>query len=325
LLTSVVSIGIGIGPILGGFISSSLGWAYLFLIPLLTLIAIPFLNRELPEEPRRAGTVDLVGAVLVALTVGLLVLYLNLSNWQFLMGFAISLVALIWRINTAADPFIQPSLFKNMRFRNGMIVGFSLFSVVIGNFFLMPLMLHQVHHLDTRQIGMILFPGAISAVFVGPLAGSLADRKGNSFVVSIGLGLLVASMILMAVLMGISPLFIAAALFLTNAGFTLFQTAMINSVSQTLQPNEAGTGMGLFNLVSIISGAVGTALVGKLLDGGWLEVAIFPKTLLSTGFAFSNILLAFALIVVMGGIVYLRSYGGIARTPSSVGTTESQT
>jgi MFS transporter, DHA2 family, metal-tetracycline-proton antiporter len=72
-------------------------------------------------------------------------------------------------------------------------------------------------------------------------------------------------------------LLVSASLLLTNIGFTLFQTAMMNSVSQTLAPLEAGTGMGLFNLVSIISEAAGTALVGKLLDGGWLEVAILPS------------------------------------------------
>ena len=52
-ITSTVSFGIGVGPVVGGFVSGSLHWAYLFLIPLFTLISIPFFNRELPQEPRR--------------------------------------------------------------------------------------------------------------------------------------------------------------------------------------------------------------------------------------------------------------------------------
>jgi MFS transporter, DHA2 family, metal-tetracycline-proton antiporter len=107
-------------------------------------------------------------------------------------------------------------------------------------------------------------------------------------------------------------------LLLTNIGFTLFQTAMMNSVSQTLAPLEAGTGMGLFNLVSIISEAAGTALVGKLLDGGWLEVAILPSVGLAKGFAYSKILFVFALTVVLGGVVYLRSYGQRAPERSAI-------
>jgi MFS transporter, DHA2 family, metal-tetracycline-proton antiporter len=308
LLTSTVSVGIGIGPIVGGFVSATIGWAYLFLIPLFTLLAIPFLNGELPQETRREGAVDLAGAVLVALTVGSLVLYLNISVWYYLVAFVVFLLLLIWRIYTAPDPFITPSLFRNVRFRNGVIVGFALFSVVIGNFFLVPLMLHDVHHLDSSQIGLLLFPGAISAVAFGPIAGNLADRRGNSFVVTIGLVLLTASLVSIALVLSVSPLLVGVALLLTNIGFTLFQTAMVNSVSQTLPEQEAGTGMGLYNLVTIISGAVGTALVGKILDGGWLDRAIVPSNGLTNGYAYSNISLIFSLIVVLGGSFYLYSF-----------------
>lgn len=308
LLTSTVSVGIGIGPIIGGFVSGSIGWAYLFLIPAFTLLAIPFLNGELPHEPRREGAVDLIGAVFVALTVGSLVLYLNISVWYYLVAFVVFLLLLIWRIYTAPEPFITPSLFRNVRFRNGVIVGFALFSVVIGNFFLVPLMLHDVHHLDSSQIGLLLFPGAISAVAFGPIAGNLADRRGNSFVVTIGLVLLTASLVSIALVLGVSPLLVGAALLLTNIGFTLFQTAMVNSVSQTLPEQEAGTGMGLYNLVTIISGAVGTALVGKILDGGWLDRAVVPTNGLTNGYAYSNISLIFSLVVILGGSFYLYSF-----------------
>lgn len=315
LLTSTVSVGIGLGPIVGGFVSGALGWAYLFLIPLLSLVALPFLNRLLPNEPRREGSIDYVGAVLVALTVGTLVLYLNISEWYYLLAFIGFLAGFLVRISTAAEPFIKPSLFRNGKFRSGLIVGFSLFSVVIGSFFLIPLMLNNVYQLDTSQIGLLLFPGAISAVFFGPIAGTLADRRGNIFVVMIGLLLLSSSMVIMSLLLGLSPLVVGGALLLTNIGFTLFQTAMINSVSQTLPEHDAGTGMGLFNLVSIISGAVGTALVGKILDGGWLDVALFPTISRANSFTYSNVFLAFAVIVVLGGALYFNSYRNPAPKP----------
>lgn len=103
-----------------------------------------------------------------------------------------------------------------------------------------------------EKIGLLLFPGAISAVFFGPIAGTLADRRGNTFVVLIGLLLLTARMVVMALLLGLSALVVGAALLLTNIGFTMFQIALVNSVSQTLPDHETGTG---------------TALVGKVLAG----------------------------------------------------------
>ncbi len=308
LITSVVSLGIGIGPVIGGFISASLHWSYLFLIPLLMLIAIPFLVKELPDEPRREGRIDIPGAVLVALTVGLFVVYLNFSQWYYLLGFVFFLVVFIYHILTDPEPFIQPALFRNIKFRNGVIVGFSLFSIVIGILFLIPLMLHEVYTLNTRQIGLVLFPGAISAVFFGSYGGRLADRKGNNYVVRIGLISLITSILLMSIFLSLSFYLIAFALLLTYIGFSFIQTAMINSVSQTLHENETGVGMGVFNLVGTISGALGTALAGKILDRKWFEFGIFPTVSNPRGYAYSNILLVFSFVIFLGGMLYFYSF-----------------
>ncbi|MGO9411257.1 MAG: MFS transporter [Spirochaetia bacterium] len=322
-ITSTVSFAIGLGPVLGGLVSGALSWAYLFLVPMLMLISLPFFGKELPHEPRRLGTVDVIGAALIALTVGALIVYLNFSRLSFLAAFLGLLALFILRIRTARDPFIKPSLFMNARFRSGVIVGFCLFSIVIGTLFLIPLMLSDVHHLTTSQIGLILFPGAISSVVFGPIAGTLSDRRGNSFVVAIGLALLVASSIIMSVLLSVSALIVAAALLLTYVGFSLFQTAMINAVSLTLAEHETGVGMGLFNLVSIISGAVGTALVGKILTGGWLDFPILAIRTAAKGYGYSNVMLAFSVVVILGGILYLRAYRGVGTvTPLKQSTFE---
>ena len=308
LIMSTVSFGIGLGPVIGGFVSGSLHWSFLFLIPLLTLVSVPFFLKGLPREQRRSGGLDLVGAALMALAVGSLVLCLDLGAWYYLAAFVLFLGAFVLRIRSASEPFIEPALFRNVKFRDGVIVAFSLFSVVIGILFLVPLMLHSVHSLSTSQIGLVLFPGAISSVAFGPLGGSLADRRGNSFVVALGLGLLIAAMVSMSFLLGLSPLFVAAALLPIYIGFSLFQTAMANGVSQTLTAGETGVGMGLFNLVGIVSGAVGTAAVGKILEGRWLDFALLPGAAPPSARAYANLLLLFSLVVAAGGALYLRSY-----------------
>ncbi len=315
-ITSTVSLAIGLGPVLGGLVSGSLHWSYLFLVPLLMLVSVPFFSRELPKEPRREGRLDLPGAALIALTVGALIVFLNFSRWYYLAAFLGLLFLFIVRIRTAADPFIKPSLFSNRRFRSGVIVGFCLFSIVIGTIFLIPLMLNDVHHLGATQIGLILFPGAISSVVFGPIAGTLSDRKGSTFVVAIGLALLVASIVLMSTLLGVSPLPVARALLLTYVGFSLVQTAMINAVSQTLAEEETGIGMGLFNLVGILSGAVGTALVGKILTGRWLDFSLLPLATMNRGREYSNLMLAFAVVVILGGVLYLRSFRDARSAPA---------
>jgi DHA2 family metal-tetracycline-proton antiporter-like MFS transporter len=316
LITSTVSLGIGIGPVIGGLVSGAMHWYYLFLIPLLMLVALPFLMKALPNEPRRQGKVDIIGAILVAITVGFFVVFLNFSEWYYFIAFVSFLSVFIVRILRIPDPFINPLLFRNVKFRNGVIVGFSLFSIVIGILFLIPLMLHEVYHLNTGQIGFVLFPGAISSVFFGPMGGTLADRKGNNFVVVIGLLLLVISIILMSFLLSISVYVITVSLLLTYVGFSFFQTAMINSVSQTLSEQETGVGMGLFNLVATLSGAVGTAVAGRILDGKWFEFVLLPTVSKPRDSAYSNILLLFLIIMILGGILYLYSFRNVAAVKS---------
>ncbi len=303
-ITSIVSVSIGVGPVIGGFVSGNLNWAMLFLIPLLTLIALPKLRRYIPEEQSKPGHIDAVGAVLVSLTVGLLVLYLNLMMPVLLAGFVVSAIAMtLWMVK-AANPFIDAKVFSNRKFRNGIFVGMTMFSAVLGSFFLIPLMLTEVYGMDTQHIGLLLFPGAISAVFMGPKAGAMADKKGNAYVASIGVLLLAGSLVMLSTMLAISSWVVMVAMLGNYVGFTMFQTAMINSVSQTLEAEQSGIGMGIFNLISIVSGALGTTLVGRILDGHWLDTGLLLFSANAHGFVYSDITAVLALVVLASGWVF---------------------
>jgi DHA2 family metal-tetracycline-proton antiporter-like MFS transporter len=307
LITSVVSLAIGFGPVIGGAVSSSLNWSYLFLIPVLILVALPFIDRILGPEARRNGSLDLPGAFLTALSIASLIAFLNLGSWEFLAAFAVLGILFALRMRTASNPFIEPKLLANRGFRSGLLAAFSLFAIVIGVIFMIPLLLSKVHGLGTAQIGLALFPGAISSVIFGPIAGRLADKRGSGSVIAAGLSLLVTGILAMALFLSLSPLVIAASMLLVYVGFALFQTAMVDAISQTLPPEEMGVGMGLFNLVGVLSGAIGTAIVGMALDSGRLDFAILPFGAPSRGLAYGNLLLIFSVAVFLGGWAYLRA------------------
>jgi DHA2 family metal-tetracycline-proton antiporter-like MFS transporter len=284
---SVVSIALGLGPVLGGFIASTLHWTWLFLVPLATLAGIPFLRRILPDEERKPGSVDALGAGLMTLGLGSLIIWLTYPDWWWLAGGLVLTAAFVARILTAAEPFLKPDLFTNRPFRRGVVTSLFLFGVVIGFFFVLPLVLNRLDHLDTGTIGLVLFPGAISGVVFGPLGGRLADARGNRFVLAVGLSLVAVSLGAAAFLLGLSPWWLSADLLFTYIGFSFLQTGLINGVSQTLPPEETGAGMGLFNLVGILAGAVGTALVARVLETGLLGyggiLAVFAVAVAGAG------------------------------------------
>ena len=317
IITSTVAVAIGIGPAIGGFVSGVLHWSLLFAVPLFTLISIPFFRRILPREARRRGGVDVPGAVLVAGGVGSLMLYLTFASWYFLAAAGLLLAGFVVDVLTARDPFIDLALLRNSPFRKRVYVGFILFSIVIGSLFVIPLMLSSLRGLSTGTIGLVLFPGAIASAALGTLGGNLADRRGNTFVITIGLALLLASFVSLSIVLSFSVILVAAALVLMYIGFNFAQTALFNSVSQTLDEHETGVGMGLFNLVSFISGAIGTSLVGRYLEGGWLDFFHNPLVADSRALPYSNLLLVFTLLALLAGAIYLssgarRSQRGIA-------------
>lgn len=314
ILTSTVSFAIAVGPVVGGFVSSALHWTFLFIIPLFTLISIPFFRQILPEEKQKPGSVDILGAVLVAFSVAGITVFLSYPEWYFLVASVVLFIWFIAHIRRAKEPFIEPALFKNKLLRGGLIVGFLIFCTVMGIMFVIPLMLATVNDLSTSTIGLILFPGAISAVVFGTIGGNLADKKGNNFVVYIGMGLLFVSLAAIAFTVGQSPWFIAAALLPTYVGFSFIQTALANRVSLTLEVHETGVGMGLFNLISFISGAVGTALVAKLLDGGTMKFYTNPLLHTLKAVPYSNLLLIFAAVVIVSGFVYKQIFGKKVQT-----------
>jgi DHA2 family metal-tetracycline-proton antiporter-like MFS transporter len=123
-------------------------------------------------------------------------------------------------------------------------------------------------------------------------------------------------MAFLSLLLGLSPLIAAIAMVAIYIGFALFQTAMVNAISQTLPAREMGVGMGLFNLMGILSGAVGTALVGKILDSGLLDFPLL--TLTRRGFAYSNLLMLFTIISLLAAALYFRARPAKGQVPEAV-------
>ncbi len=307
VITSTVAVAIGIGPAIGGFVSGVLHWSLLFAIPLFTLIAIPFFRKILPNEQRRSGKIDVPGAVFIAGGVGSLMLYLTFGEWYYLVAALLLLAAFVADVLIAKDPFIDLGLLRNRLFRRKVYVGFLLFSIVIGSLFVIPLMLSSLRGLTTGQIGLVLFPGALFSAALGTVGGNLADRRGNTFIVTIGLSLLLASYLVLSLILSSSVILIAASLVLMYVGFNFSQTALFNSVSQTLDEHETGVGMGLFNLTSFVSGAIGTSVIGRYLEGGWLNFVHNPFVADERALPYSNLMLVLALIVIVSWAIYMGS------------------
>lgn len=172
------------GPLLGGWITETLSWPWIFYINLPVgglAAALAWSIYRHRETPRRKLPIDTLGLALVVLGVGALQLMLDGGkerDWfdsGFIIGLAIVAalalsVFVVWEW-TEKHPVVDLHLFKGRNFTVG-TVAFSLaYALFFGNVVLLPLWLQQWMGYSAFQAGMALAPVGILAIALTPVAG----------------------------------------------------------------------------------------------------------------------------------------------------------
>lgn len=310
LFTSTVSFAIAMGPVIGGYVSSYMHWSFLFLIPIFLLPTIPFFFKLLPKEEikEKKGRIDILGAFLLAIAIATLVVFCTNPQWYFLLVCILAAIWFIVHIRRVENPFVDPKLFSIAPYRTGVMIGFILFGAVMGVMFMFPIMLNSIHQLTTDKIGTLMFPGAFSAVIFGTVAGNLTSKRGSHTVFYIGFSLIIFSLLMLSGLTDKWIWYTGATLISLYIGFSFVQTAMAETVTATLPKSQIGVGMGFYGLSSFIAGAIGTAVISKLLDSQFLTVAFLPFVDMAKAHIYSNLFLFFTALICITGILYVSGF-----------------
>lgn len=314
--TSVgIALGTALGPIVAGFVTAFLDWKMLFVIPLLSLITIPFYRRHLlgePAEPNRQ--IDFTGGLLLAGTVAFLLLALTGKQIGYAGISLVLLILFILRIRRAAEPFISPSLFRNRLYSANLTAAFLIMAISLGLPFLLPQLLAQVYDFSPAVIGLVMLPSALVTALLGRAGGRLADDKGHAFLLYTASALLIAGLVGLSSAAGSSSLLVAFFLIFGVLGQSYMQIALSDAVSRTLEPSQVGVGMGLLSMSNFIAAASATAVLGSMLGSGRPAVKLNPFSLGGESAMYSNILIVLALAALAFVLFYRASFMRRVRT-----------
>jgi EmrB/QacA subfamily drug resistance transporter len=191
-----------LGPTLGGYLVTFVGWQAIFFINvpigIIAIILSVILIRA--SRPQRQNRFDFAGFVFS--TIGLSTILYALSSastdgWgsTTVLGFlCIGLLSVALFVTTeliianrGGQPLLDLRLFANGPFRAGMIANLFVIFSLFGGLFLFPLYLQNVRGLSAFQSGLILLPQALASMVSVIIGGRLVDRIGVRAVMIPGL------------------------------------------------------------------------------------------------------------------------------------------
>lgn len=266
IVSSTVALASGVGPIAGGIVGGTYNWRFLFIFSIISLLALPFLRKWLPDEARRPGKVDIPGAIFIAGTITGLLLLITSGNWNAALASILFFLLFIWRTLTYDQPFIQPQMLKNKYYASAIATSFLGTICMFGMIFVVPIMARDLYDLSTVQIGFLLFPGAMAAGIIGQYGGKLIDKHGSYPVTRIGFLLVITGSFLISTFIGLPVWIVAVCILVQYIAFPFIQSSTANLLTIIIPKEKTGIGIGLFNLLNFLAGAIASAVFGSFLD-----------------------------------------------------------
>jgi EmrB/QacA subfamily drug resistance transporter len=278
----VSGLAVAVGPVSGGLLLRHFAWGSVFLINVpIVAIALVAGMRLLPESrDSHPGRFDPPGAVLSIAGVGLLtwtVIEAPRHGWGStvtIAGFAGSVAILAafvyWELHRS-DPMLDVRLFRNMRFTAASGAIALAFFGLFGFIFMITQYFQLVRGYDPLRAGLATLPFAVVTGAVSPLAITLMKRLGTKVVVTAGLALMSAGLVVAAG-SGIDSAYwgrIIVAMALMAAGLGLTSSPATDAIMGALPPSKAGAGSAVNDTTREVGGTLGVAVVGSVLSSAY--------------------------------------------------------
>lgn len=280
LMGMTVSIGLMSGPPLGGLISGTLGWRWIFYVNLpvgIVGVAIAvWALRGLTRDREGLAGFDVPGAVTLGAFMLALCLGLTLGprhGWRaaetvaLLTAAPLLLAFFLVRQATARAPMLQLSLFRDRTFSSASAAALISFTGQFPVFLLLPFYLEGVLGYSEEATGLTILVVPLLTALLAPSMGKLSDRVGTRWPTVVGMlirGTCYAFLMLLGVRTGrlqiIAPLTFLA---LGNAAFgPANQSALMGSVPPQDRGLASGMASAMRSLGMVIGAAAGTAIAG---------------------------------------------------------------
>jgi MFS transporter, DHA2 family, multidrug resistance protein len=273
-----------IGPTLGGWITDSYSWRWIFFINLPVGILALFLVFRIIEDPpwvkRTAGAgvkIDYIGVALLAIGVGALQVLLDKGqedDWfgsRFITTLAVlafvGLVSMVIWEWFQKHPIVDVRLFKDLNFLGANVMIFIVGIMLFASLVMMPLFLQTLLGYTAESAGLVLSGGGLLLLLLTPVTGVLTGKVQARHLIAFGWLCMSLAMYYSTQRLDLQISFRSASLLrVTQVLGLAFLFVPINLVAfVSVRPEKTGSASGLINFMRNIGSSVGTSMVTTLL------------------------------------------------------------
>lgn len=268
-----------VGPVVGGWLTATYSWHWLFLINVLpgivaAVVAVSALPRA-ATNIRELRDMDVLSLVLMALSLATLELALKAaptSGWVSLhvaglLGLSVvSGSAFAWRSLRATRPLVDLHHFRDRNFLTGSLLSFVLGIGLFGSVYLMPVFLAFVRGHNAFEIGMTMLVTGVAQLLTAPIAVALEKRMDARLLSAIGFALFAIGIAMSAFQ---DPRSDYDAMFwpqiVRGVAIMFCLLPPTRLALGTLAADKIPDASGLFNLMRNLGGAIGIALIDTII------------------------------------------------------------
>jgi len=273
-----------LGPVIGGWITDSYSWRWIFYINVPVGILAALMAKWVVEDPpyikrNVSATIDYVGFGLLAVWLATMQIVLDKGQeadwfgaewvrWSTLVSVA-AFLAFIWWEFQSDHPLVDLRVFKNRNFTVGLVMMTSLAAILYGTTVQLPLFLQTLMGYPALQSGYALYPRGVAAFFTTFLVGRIVGKIRLRWMLCFGfVALAYSSWLLAGINLQVSMGSVIWPSVINGIAISFIFVPLTTATMSQLGQAQIGNASGLYNLMRNLGGSLGIAFVTTMLARG---------------------------------------------------------
>lgn len=267
-----VYLGSSLGPVLGGFITQTFGWRYIFVTAgivgtIVTIMAFLYLNDTHDHAHAKGERFDSIGSILYA--IGIIALLRGTTMLPSLAGYATLALGFITLIVFGiVEDYIKHPVFevrlllKNRQLLLANIANLLSFCASFAVTFLLSMYLQYSKEMSPQQAGLVLLVSALTMMIFAPIGGRLADKKDTRIIAAFGMGAAATALIVFSLVLSPSTSIytIALLLFCFGMGVSIFGSPNTHAAMSAVSHRHLGLASSLLGTMRVFGQTVGMGI-----------------------------------------------------------------